>query len=172
MALVPNFTVSQLAATPNVLTVYDISSGSDNLVTKRRVYLLQSNGTYLVPTGTSTSYVEWPVGTSSINLNVFTQDTALTVTVQWLNVDNTILYTKTNTFGFTAYSETFYYGLTQDQVGNPNLSASTNWYQNKMILRVEIDSGNQAISFASDIVSAQSSYNRAMFIVNNSSFFF
>lgn len=172
MALVPNFSVSQLSATPNVITLTDTSTGSDILITKRRVYLLQANGEFLVPSGVLTSYIDWPLASASISLNVLTQDTALTILVEWLSATNVIINSKSSSFGFTAYSETFYYGLTQNQVGNSNLTSSTNWYQNKMILRVEIDSGNQAISFASDIYSAQSAYNRAMYIVTNSQYFF
>jgi hypothetical protein len=85
---------------------------------------------------------------------------------------NTVVANKTTSFAFTAYNETFYYGLTESQVANSNLTASTNWYQTKMILRVELDSAYQAISFASDIFSAQSALNRATFISTNSSYFF
>ena len=42
----------------------------------------------------------------------------------------------------------------------------------ELILRVEIDSATQAITFASDIFSAQAALDRATFITNNQSFFF
>ena len=46
MPLVPNFTASQYSGTPSVITLTDTSTGSDVTITSRRVYLLQSNGTF------------------------------------------------------------------------------------------------------------------------------
>ena len=151
MPLSPNFTASQNSGTPNLIFLTDTSTGSDGTITKRRIYLLQSNGTYLVPTGTVTNYIEWALVDVTTSLNVLIQDTALSITVEWLTASNVVVANKTTSFAFTAYNETFYYGLTESQVANANLTASTNWYQTKMILRVELDSAYQAISFASDI---------------------
>jgi hypothetical protein len=172
MPLSPNFTASQNSGTPNLIFLTDTSTGSDGTITKRRIYLLQSDGTYLVPAGTATNYIEWALVDVTTSLNVLIQDTALSITVQWLTASNVVVATKTTSFAFTAYNETFYYGLTESQVANANLTASTNWYQTKMILRVELDSAYQAISFASDIFSAQAALNRATFISTNQSYFF
>ena len=172
MPLSPNFTASQNSGTPNLIFLTDTSTGSDGTITKRRIYLLQSDGTYLVPAGTVTDYIEWALVDVTTSLNVLIQDTALSITVQWLTSVNVVVATKTTSFAFTAYNETFYYGLTESQVANANLTASTNWYQTKMILRVELDSAYQAISFASDIFSAQAALNRATFISTNQSYFF
>lgn len=172
MPLSPNFTASQNSGTPNLIFLTDTSTGSDGTITKRRIYLLQSNGTYLVPAGTVTDYIEWALVDVTTSLNVLIQDTALSITVQWLTASNVVVANKTTSFAFTAYNETFYYGLTESQVANANLTASTNWYQTKMILRVELDSAYQAISFASDIFSAQAALNRATFISTNQSYFF
>ena len=172
MPINPSFTASQNSGLPSTIVLTDTSTGTDVTITKRRVFLLQSNGEYLVPSGTSTSYVDWALVNQSISLDVLSQDTALTITVQWLSSTNVVVATKTISFAFTAYNETFYYGLTEDQVANPNLISSTDWYQNKMILRVELDSASQAIAFASDIVSAQSALNRATYLSTNSNFFF
>ena len=172
MSLTPNFTASQSSGTPSIITLTDTSTGSDGTIAKRRVYLLQANGTFLVPAGTTTDYIDWNLAQTSIDLNVLSQDSALSITVQWLTSGNVVVTSKTTSFAFTAYNETFYYGLTESQVANSNLSASTNWYQTKLILRVEIDSANQAITFASDIYSAQAALNRATFISTNQALFF
>jgi len=172
MAISPSFSASQNSGTPSIITLTDTSTGTDVTIAKRRVYLLQSDGTYLVPTGTTTNYIDWSIADISISLNVLVEDTALSITVQWLTSSNVLVANKTTSFAFTAYNETFYYGLTESQVANANLTASTNWYQTKMILRVELDSAYQAISFASDIFSAQAALNRATYISTNQSFFF
>ena len=172
MPLTPNFTASQFSGTPSVITLSDTSTGSDVAITSRRVYLLQANGTFLVPAGTTTDYVVWDLVDTSIDLDVLSQDSALSITVQWMSSTNTIVTSKTISFAFTAYNETFYYGLTESQVANSNLSASTNWYQTKLVLRVEIDSADQAITFASDIYSAQAALNRATYISTNQALFF
>ena len=172
MPLVPNFTASQYSGTPSVITLTDTSTGSDVTIASRRVYLLQANGTFLVPAGNTTDYIEWDLVDTSISIDVLSQDTALSITVQWMSGINTVVTSKTISFAFTAYNETFYYGLTESQVANSNLTASTNWYQTKLILRVEIDSADQAITFASDIYSAQAALNRATFISTNQSYFF
>lgn len=172
MAISPSFTASQNSGTPSIITLTDTSTGTDGSITQRRVYLLQSDGTNLVPAGTATPYIVWNIANPTISLNVLVQDTALSVTVQWLSVSNVVIANKTISFAFTAYNETFYYGLTESQVANANLTASTNWYQTKMILRVELDSAYQAISFASDIFTAQAALNRATYISTNQSFFF
>ena len=174
MAISPSFTASQNSGTPNIIFLTDTSTGTDVTITKRRIYLLQSNGTYLVPTGTpaNQNYINWALVDVTTSLNVLIQDTALSITVEWLSAADVVVANKTTSFAFTAYNETFYYGLTESQVANANLTASTNWYQTKMILRVELDSAYQAISFASDIFSAQAALNRATFISTNQSYFF
>jgi hypothetical protein len=82
MAISPNFTASQNSGTPNIITLTDTSTGSDGTIAKRRVYLLQSDGTYLVPAGTTTDYIDWIIIDSNISLNDLTQATALSITVQ------------------------------------------------------------------------------------------
>ena len=172
MSFQANFTASQTSGQPSVIVLTDTSVGTDVTIASRRVYLLQSNGTFLVPAGTQEDYIVWDLVDTSISLDVLSQDSALSITVQWMSGINTVVTSKTISFAFTAYNETFYYGLTESQVANSNLSASTNWYQTKLILRVEIDSADQAITFASDIYSAQAALNRATYISTNQAYFF
>lgn len=173
--LTPNFSASQNSGSPESPTFTDISTGSDSAITQRRLYLLQSDGTYLVPSGTTTSYIQWAYADTSITpSNILTQDTALSATVDWLDINNTVLYTKTIAFGFDAFGWNFYYGLTQTQVPitNPSVALSINYYYNKMVLRVLLDSAEQAISYASDIYSAQICFDSETFMIQNASFNF
>lgn len=172
MPLTPSFSVSQSSATPSTIVITDTSTGSDVSVSKRRIYLLQANGTYLVPSGVSTDYIDWSLADATKSLDVLTQDTALQITVQWLDSSNVVLYTVTTAFGFSAYGETFYYNLTQLQQANPQIINATTFYTAKMMLRVELDSAAQAISFAGDINSAQQCFNRANNFITNQNYYF
>lgn len=174
MPLTPNFSASSNSGSPSIITFVDTSTGSDSSITGRRLYMLQADGTYLVPSGTTTDYVVWALADSSISVDVLTQDTALSVTVDWVDINNTVLYTKTIAFGFDAFGWNFYYGLTQTQIPitNPSVALSTNYYYNKMVLRVLLDSAEQAISYASDIYSAQVCFDSETFMIQNASFNF
>lgn len=174
MPLTPNFSAVQNSGTPSYITLQDTSTGSDVSIVSRRVYLLQADGTYLVPSGTSTDYIEWSIASATIALNVLSQDTALSITVNWVDVSGNTVETKTIAYGFNAYGETFYYGLTQNEVPitNPNVALSTNYFQNKMLLRVYLDSAAQAISFASDIYAAQVNYDLETNLIANANFNF
>jgi hypothetical protein len=178
MPIIPNFSVSQRSGAPSVITLTDTSTGTDTSVTQRRIFLLKADGKYLVPPGTTTDYIDWVVSNVNtraplnIDLDILPQDSALTVTVRWMNSSNVVIGEKTYSFCFKAFGESFYYGLSELQLGNQALAASTDWYENKMKLRVELDSAQQAIDFASDIYTAQSALNRANYLLNNSNFFF
>ena len=115
MALTPNFSASQNYGTPNIITLTDTSTGSDATITKRRIYLLQSNGTYLVPTGTTTNYIDWDMTNTTtrepltIALNVLTQDTALSITVEWLTAVNVMVVNKSISFALNTLFVIFEY---------------------------------------------------------------
>lgn len=174
MALTQNFTATQVAGSPSEIVITDTSTGTDVAVTQRRVYLITASGEYLVPDGTTTDYVEWGdfPATTTITIDALTKDYALSVKVDWLNVSNSVLYTKTTKYGFTLYNETFDYGLTQLLAGNPLLINDNNFFSNKSLLRVNIDDGDNAISFAGDLYAAQQSYDRATELRLNSQYYF
>ena len=169
MALTQNFSVTQAIGLPDELILTDTSSGSDVAITQRRVYIQDAEGNYLVESGTTTDYEVWAYADSSIILDVLTQDTACNITVQWLDVNNVVLYTKTTLYAATMNGETFYYSLTQSQTSQPLIINDTFYYTNKMILRVEIDSADNAVEYGSDIYAAQSAMDRYTNLINNSS---
>ena len=175
MPLTPNFSTSQQAGLPSNVIITDTSTGSDVAVVERRVYLVNYAGEYVVADGTTTDYTVWPLAQSSISIDCLTADTALTVTVNWVNVSGVTLYTKTILSGFTLYNETFYYSLTQGQaaVSNPSyILQDTTYFQNKSKLRCLIDSGDQSVTLGYDITSAQLCYDLATAMVNNQNLFF
>jgi len=178
LALSVEFSTTQTIGAPSVIVLTDDSTGTDAAVTQRRIYLVDAQGNYVVPDGTSTDYVNFPIVALSgdeIEIDCLENDMALTITVQWLNVSGTVLYSKTELCGFTLYNETFYYSLTQAQATQsvpPNIVQDTGCYGNKMILRTLIDSGNQAITYGVDITTAQNMYDQATLMTNNENLYF
>lgn len=178
MPITPNFAASQVIGQPSYIYFEDLSTGSDVAVVERRIYITNAAGLYLVtPTTTSIApfYFTWAIANPTTNLNILSQDSAVTIRVDWCNISGAVLYTKTKIYGFTLYNESFYYSLTQAQASQsspPPIIQDTNYFGNKMQLRVLVDSGNQSISLGSDLVSAQSCYNMATYMVTNQNIYF
>lgn len=178
MALTPNFSTTQVVGFPQNVVLQDDSTGSDVAITQRRIYLVNSEGDYVVPAGTATDYVNFPIVSlagDEITIDCLTADAALDITVQWLDVNSVVLYSKTLLKGFTLYNNTFLYSLTQAEATQstpPNILQDTQYLQNKTALQLFIDSGNQAITYGNDIVSAQNMYDAATYLTQNEDFYF
>jgi len=172
MSLTANFSTSQTLGLPREINFTDTSTGSDVNVISRRIYLQAYDGTFLVESGTTTDYEAWAIADTTITLDVLSKDYALTVTVEWMGVSGQVLYSKQYVLGFTLYNETFDYQLTQALAGNPLLINDNNFFQNKSALRTDIDSGNQAVEFASDTYNAQLAYDAATALRLKSQYFF
>lgn len=175
MALTVNFTTSQTPGTPGNIIFTDDSTGVDAAVTKRRIYIQINTGSFLVEDGNSNEYSDWDdfPGTTTIELeDILSKDYGCIVTVQWLNVSNTILYDKSEFIGFPCYNEDFDYSLTQNVASNPLLINDNNFWANKNLLQVLIESGDNAISRASDINSCQQCYDMATNLRLNAQYLF
>lgn len=159
MAFSPDFSISQIIGQPSIVVLADISTGTDGTITQRRVYLRKADGTFKVPTGTSTDYIQWSYSDSSISIDALDTDYSFDIVVQWLNVSNTVIYDKTIATGLTLYNETYNYGLTRMFSANPLLINDDDFFDRMSSVRTVVDSGNQAVSFAEDIFAAQQCYN-------------
>lgn len=167
MALTPNFTASNSLQTPSILTLTDTSTGSDIDVVNRRVTISKPFGGYLVPSGTLTNYINWAYVNSSININAITRDYSIKVLVEWLNVDDDVLYFKEYDFNIIPLGELFNYKLIQSQVGQPNIVGNVAFYKNKSLLELELDSSNQAVVMGGDIQAGQQCIERALSLQKN-----
>lgn len=169
MPVTPNFAASQTIGAPSIIKLTDTSTGSDVTIAQRRVYIRKLDQSTLVPSGTTTSYVEWGdfPATTTIEIDVLQRDMCLSIQVGWCTSGGTIVVTKTIVCLFTLYSEDFYYSITQDQSSDPDIIRDRNYYDNKMKLRVELDSAAQAVSYASDQASAQGCLDRAYTLIQN-----
>jgi len=181
MAYTVAFSTSQVAGAPSEIVITDASTGSDGTVSTRRIHLTNSAGQYIDANGVSDSitYTDWPLAAgSSKTLAFLTKDMALNVTLSYVTSGGAVANgaTLTTLCGFTLYNESFYYTLTQAQASQsqppPMIIQDSNYYMNKLILRVNIDSGNQSISLGDDITSAQNMYDLATYMVTNEGDYF
>ena len=128
MAVTGNFSSSQNYGDITIATLTDTSTGSGTSITGRLVYVQKADGTYLVPTGTTTSYIYWPYvlgATDTIDIDILDKDYALSISVVFYT-GSTVYQTKTILCLFTAYSELFLRQLTQAQQANNKLLSSSN----------------------------------------------
>lgn len=172
MALTVSISVSQNNGLPNVINLTDTSTGSDPGITERRVYLYTSANTTLVPSGTTTAYVVWPIADSTIALDVLPRDMSLMIIVQWLT-GATVTYTYTNYYQFPAYTKQFLYNLTvTQQLTNPDITKDTQYLFSKFQLYTYVKDAANAIEEGPDISKAQLAFDLAYQMMTNSNFFF
>ncbi len=82
------------------------------------------------------------------------------------------LYVSTQIVGFTSFNEDFDYNLSTMLAANPLLINDNSFKDNKANLRLFIDSGDKAITNASDIVSAQLCYDQGTALRLSSPYYF
>lgn len=172
MPLSVNFSVSQSLANPNELTFTDTSTGSDATITTRRIYILDAYGNYLVESGTTTQYEEWAYPISNtITLDVLTKATTPNITVKWMN-GATVVYELTVAVAYLLHLYKLGFSLTRSVLSNPPVIQNTDYYLSKIKLIVDIDDAENAISYNSDIVNAQSAADRGTYLEENQSKYF
>lgn len=175
MSFTPSFTSSQAAGSLTSATFTDASSGSYSGITDRLIYMQKYNGSYLVPTGTLVTYVDWPVvsgiGDTITIPNLLDQDYCLDVTVIYFS-GSTQNTSKTILMPFTGYSDSFLRQLTQALSARKIQIDAPNFWVNKNKLRVLLDDVDQAVSLLNDQTIAQFCLDDAMDLVNNISTFF
>ena len=151
MALTPNFTVTQSYGSPSNLTFTDTSTGSDENVASRRIYMQLPNGDYIVDSGNPNDYLTWSYDFPEVTLDILKKDVAVTITIDWLDSSDVKLYTNTQIFAFTNFNEKFDYGTTQMLTANPILINDNDFFTHKADMRISIDSGNNAFNLVGDL---------------------
>ena len=176
MALSVNFTTSQTLGLSTKITLADTTTGTDSplLVVSRRVYLTDKDGETYVEDGTTTAYEVWDgyPGTTTITLDVLTQDRALNVRVDWVDSGGVALYTKTILQDYTLYAKTLYINSIKAQSSNNSLKNHANFYYNIIKLLVSIKEADDSVTLLDDISSSQAALNRAKKIVDSPSYFY
>jgi hypothetical protein len=149
-----SFTSSQNYATPTRATLTDTSSSLAG-ITVRLVYFRKLDGTYLTPTGYTTDYVVWAIGSNTLNIDdLLDKDYALEVIVKWFT-GSTITDTEEVLTLFSVYTKLFLRKLTQYQAADPSLLSKMNVWTNKQKLATLIDDAAQGVTYLNDQAVAQ-----------------
>jgi len=172
MALTPAFTISQSPLTPSLVTATDTSTGSDVAVTQRRIYFQTTAGTYLVETGTTTDYEAWALIDTSDTWDILLTDYALSITVQWLNVSNTVLYTLSQVFCLEEYNKQFLVYLGQLLALSPSVIQDVNYSNNLATFWSYVQYASSEVTIAGDIANSQNLLDKASFMRANETKFF
>lgn len=167
MALTQSFSINTPAQiNPNAIFLVDTSTGVDANVASRQILIYKVDQTLFTPA------IPWAYNLVNILLSILTQDLALNIVVNWLDSGGNIIYSASQIYAFTNFSELFYYQLTQAQTGQPLILVDQDYYKNKMLLRVELNSAKQAIETGLDIFSAQGCISRAVYMCQQHQLFF
>jgi hypothetical protein len=148
--ITPNFSITQSSGDLSSVTLTDTSTGSDGALTIRLVYFRKYDGTYLVPSGTTTDYIVWDILDATLDIaDLLDKDYCLDVTVYWFT-GSTATYSKTILSLFTGYGDLFLRQLTQALGANRITITATNFWVNKNKLRVLLDDAAQAVTLLND----------------------
>lgn len=162
MAFNPLISVTQSAETPSNITVIDVSTGTVNpAVTQRRLFIQDANANYLVPSGTTTDYIEWAIANSFITVNVLDQDECVNIRVEWLDVSNTVLYEYENQYPLAEFNKQFLVRLVSAQGLTPGIVQDSNYSGNIAIFWTNVIAGINQVTFGGDIQGGQNCFNRA-----------
>lgn len=172
MPLSPSFSVSQTGLNPALVIITDDSSGSDILVTSRLITITDSEGNYVVPSGTTGTSIVWPLATNPISIDLLTEDKALSIRVDWLDIGGTSIYDLTQEFCLAQYNKNGFYYLVQNQALSPSIIQDSNYYSNLSQFWINIIGAIQMVEDADDIAASQNCLNRATYFLNNQSIYF
>jgi hypothetical protein len=164
------FTTSQDYGDIETASLTDTSTSLSG-ITVRFVYFRKSDGTYLVPSGTTTDYVVWAIGDNTLDVeDLLDKDYCLDITVKWFTGSSLTTSTTVLTL-FSAYTELFLRNLTRYQASNPSLMSNGNFWNNKAKLRVLINDATQAVSYLNDQTVAQYCVNECKKMTDNPELF-
>ncbi len=174
MAFDASFSVVQSGVATLIFT--DDSSGSDATITERRIFLQKYDGTYLVPSGTTTDYIVWDIDDSSITLtDILDRDYALNISVVWVtptpDPGNTYEYEILTVYDAYAYV----FGgsiLAQRLARQPLYAQAPQFNQNEAVLLVNILQAEKAITVIQNIGLSQGALDVTYYMANNTKFFF
>lgn len=174
MAFVGAFTVTPNPLDPTSFTILDQSSGDTN-ITDRQISLFLVTGGTLTPAGSTTTYIDWPIGSPSPFpiTGLLVQDYSLLISVTWIssNPISGSVYTVTQVYTFTANTIAFIYSLVQQIAAQQTLLNDQDFIQNMGKIQTFLDSAIQAQAYSSQ-GNAQQMLNFALYMIQNKQLFF
>jgi hypothetical protein len=172
MPLSPAFTISQSALTPAYITATDASTGSDAAIAIRRIYFETNLGTNLVESGNDEDYETWSYADSSDTWDILDTDQALSVTVEWLNSSNVVLYELTQVFCLSQFNKNFFIYLIQNQGLTPGVLQNANYFSSISTYWMNIIGAIKAIEIGADISGSQNCLDRATEMMQKQNVYF
>lgn len=177
MAFTGLFSVTQTSDITS-LVITDLSSYSSEAqgsFSTRQIRLYKIDTVTLVPSGTTTTYIDFPfsAGNSITITGVLLTDYSLSANVIWISnaPQPGSVYTATEVVTFLNYINDFIYGKVQQLAASPSLLSDTNWQDSMQIMYNEKENAEQATLY-DDQFAAQSAINRAFYLINNEQNFF
>lgn len=170
-----NFSVAQTPANPKYVVLTDTSTGTDGNIVSRRIYIQDAFGNYIVPTGTTTEYIVWSIGTNPISIDVLKKDLAVNIKVQWMDSANgtgQVLYELDNNYCLTEFNKQFLYYLIQLQSSSYNIIQDTRYWDNVGVFWTNVTAAINAVQIGNDIFASQECLDRASYMAENQTKYF
>ncbi len=165
---------SQQGSVLNELIITDTSTGSDSNLTDRQIFLYKIDGNTLVPGGTSTVYVDFPIAQgNTITIPVLDKDYSLSILINWISSSPIpgSSYTKTKIQTYTGNTSLFIYNLIQTMTAKPTIINDDQFYADLGKIQTEVDNAIEATVY-NDQYAAQSALSRAQLLMGNQNLFF
>lgn len=172
MPLSPLFDVKYFQENSSKIIFTDISTGSDVAIASRRVYLKKGGVGYLVPQGVTTDYNVWPLSVTELMLDILKKDSAVNIIVEWMDVNNNVLYRKSGVYCFTSKTLSFYYYLCQNRIAYPPTIMGERYFSNASDLYMNIKAAEYAVMLGRSAREAQQCLDRATEKVLNENKYF
>jgi hypothetical protein len=166
MPFTPLIAATQLVGLPSTIQLTDNSTGSDVNITSRKVTITKADGTFYE------NGVTWALVNTTVSYDILLSDQAVNILVQWVDASNNVLYDFEQLYEFNQYNNQFSVDLTRAILSSPAIMQDNDYWMNKIILRVNIDDADQAVSLADDILLAQAANDRATYMRLNESKYF
>lgn len=170
MALTPAITIGQNNVNPAQFSIVDASTGSDVAITQIQFIITDSSNNPVLNSPYVFAYNATP--NTAYTINGLTQDVAINVVANWLNVSNAVLYTTSGIQGLTGFLEWFAVSLVQQIQAKQNITSDTNFLSNSYWLRVLIDDVYDSINNLQSITAAANCISMAQNLVNNQNDYF
>lgn len=172
------FTAVQQPSLSNILFTDVSVGGVDANIYDRQIQLIKVDNTALVPSGSSMTYIDWPIVNSSgigdmITVNVLPKDYSLLIIVNSFSSSpiSGATYISKQVYTFNGYTNSFAYSMQLKISANELILNDTNFEDSLAKLYNEIDNSNQCQVYFNQ-QSAQAALDRAYQLITHQTLYF